>query len=721
MAEERVDPQSRYYNRELSWLGFNERVLDQAFDAGNPLLERLKFLAITARNLDEFFRVRVGTLWFAEERGSQKLGIAGMTAGEQLASIRRRAAEQIQRQYSCFREQLLPELEANGIRRMTVASLSSRERVWLDELFESRIKGMFDHVAAGCSEPFPWLDASRVCLCVRFADGGGGLLPELTRRSGQATSRYMILELPEETAHFGRFLRVPPNDEVSRAGFNYLLLEDVIAHYLPQLFPRERIAEWAAIRVIRNADFELNEEADDFFQEMEQLLALREESTCVRLEVSVGASSEMREYLQGELGIEAGGLYPEEGPLDLGALMSLATMPGFAALKYPPWPAVPLPDFQSDSSVFDVIAAADRILVHPYQSYDPVLQFLGESANDPGVLAIKQTLYRTSRESRIVKALAQAAANGKRVTVVVELKARFDEARNMGWARKLERQGVTVIYGLRGLKTHAKLCLVIRDEPDGIRRYAHFATGNYNETTSTQYGDISFFTSDPILTADALNAFNSITGLTVPQPMEKLVMAPVNLRETLTELIQRETEFARGGMEARISAKLNSLVDSRIIDALYEASQAGVQIRLNVRGICSLRPGIPGLSDNIRVLSIVDRYLEHARIFHFRHGGENRMFIASADWMTRNLDNRIELMVPIEDLECRRILELHLDCCFRDNVNSWEIQPSGLAVRVVPDRRRSFRAQEELWNRFHQLFQTETNPGTTVFKAIRPD
>lgn len=713
-------PQARYFNRELSWLNFNDRVLDQACNPDVPLLERLKFLAISARNLDEFFRVRVGSLRFAEEKGSQKVGIAGMTVPEQLEAIRRRVTEMNVRQYSCFLGQLLPALEAAGVRRLGPAQLTPRHRAWLDDLFENRLLGLFDSIAAGRNEKFPWLDASRVCLCIRF-EGGAGLLPELNARPARETDRFIVLELPEETAQFGRIVKLPQFEETPAPQWQYMLLEDIVSLYLQELFPEEKIAEWSALRVIRNADFALNEEADDFFQEMEQLLAIREESACVRLEISANASPVMRNYLQQELGILDSEIYSEDGPLDLGAFFALAAIPGFPGLRYPVWPATPLPEFQTDSSVFDVISERDRILVHPYQSYDPVVRFLEEAAVDPGVLAIKQTLYRTSRDSRIVKALLRAAANGKRVTVVVELKARFDEARNMAWAKQLERQNVNVVYGVRGLKTHAKLCLVIRDEAGGIRRYAHFATGNYNESTAGQYGDVSLFTCDPALTADALSAFNSITGLTVPQPMEKLVMAPVTLRSTLQSLINVEIEHAKGGLEARISAKLNSLVDAQIIDKLYEASQVGVQIRLNVRGACSLRPGIPGLSDNIRVISIVDRFLEHARILHFRHGGENRWFIASADWMTRNLDNRIELLVPVEDPACRQVLEMHLDYCFRDNVNCWEIQPGGDAVRLIPDRRRTFRSQEELWLRFQQQYQSATNPGTTVFKAIGPE
>ena len=704
----------RYVNRELSWLAFNQRVLDQAFNPAIPLLERMKFLAITATNLDEFFRVRIGSLTFADERGSRKTGIAGMNVQQQLERIREKVSELNQSQYGCLLDQLLPALEEQGIRRVTVSALDGKQRSHLSELFENRIHPLLATFAAVNDRKFPWLEGLQLCLFVRFAKGNG-IFPASAAVNGDC-SRFMVIPLPVGTDRLNRIIPLPTQD-----GYPYILLEDVIALHLKQLFPAETVEEYASIRVIRNADFELNEEAGDFFHEMEQLIELREASDCVRLEISENASETMHAYLALELGVGPEEIYTARGPLALGDLLSMSRISGFASLKDPPWPATPSPAFPADTSIFEIVAEDDQILIHPYQSYDPVIRLVEEAASDPKVLAIKQTLYRTSRDSRIVRALAIAAENGKSVTAVIELKARFDEERNMGWAKHLRRSGVNVIYGVRGLKTHAKLCLVVRDEPTGLRRYAHFGTGNYNETTAGLYGDISFFTSDPQLTGDALNAFNSITGLTVPQPMEKLAMAPINLRAVLLDLIRIETENARGGVEAAITAKLNSLVDQEIIDALYEASVAGVQIRLNVRGICCLRPGVDKLSRNIHVVSIIDRFLEHARIFKFRQGGENRMFISSADWMGRNLDRRIELMIPVETPACRNVIDHALETCFRDNVSSWTIQPDGSSKRPGPGKRRPLRSQQELWQWSRQLHQNATNPGTTVFKPILPE
>jgi len=715
-SKSEASPSFRYVNRELSWLAFNQRVLDQAFNSSIPLLERVKFLAITATNLDEFFRVRIGGLKFAGERGSSKTGIAGMNVQQQLERIRETVSAFNQSQYGCLLDELLPKMEQQGIRRVTLSGLDVKQRVHLDDVFQNRIHPLLEMIAAGGGgeRKFPWLDGLRLCLCVRFGSGTG-ICQEVESDSGTG-SRYIVIPVPVGKHGMNRFIPLP-----AQSGYPYILLEDVIAMHLQQLFPAEKIEEYASIRVIRNADFELNEEADDFFQEMEQLLSLRDASDCVRLEISEDASPAMNRFLAESLNVTAGEVYTARGPLALGDFHAMSRISGFSGLKDPAWNAAPSPGFPADAGIFEIIADADRILVHPYQSYDPVIRLVEEAAIDPKVLTIKQTLYRTSRDSRIVRAMGMAAENGKSVTAVVELKARFDEERNMGWAKQMQQSGVNVIYGVRGLKTHAKLCLIVRDEPTGLRRYAHFGTGNYNETTAGLYGDISYFTCDPQLTGDALNAFNSITGLTVPQPMEKLAMAPVNLRAVLLDLIRIEKDNAAGGLEAAITAKLNSLVDQEIIDALYEASSAGVQIRLNVRGICCLRPGVEGLSRNIQVISIVDRYLEHARVFKFRQGGDNRMFISSADWMGRNLDKRIELMVPIDDPSCRSFLDYVLESCFRDNVSSWTIQQDGTSRRASPGRRGEFRSQQELWEWCQQLHQNATNPGTTVFKPILPE
>lgn len=706
-------PATRYYNRELSWLGFNERVLDEAFNERVPLLERVRFLAITARNLDEFFQVRVGSLKFASAQGSQKTGIAGMTVEQQLERIRERVSDFSQLQYGCFLDQLEPALEKAGFVRLTRPALNGRQFDFVAKFFDEKIRSSISSLACGRGERFPWLQGAQLCVLARL-EVGEGILPHLYASGDEGGSRYLLLPLPERLP---RLVFLP-----SESGAPFILLEDIITMFLPQLCPQEKIAEQVCIRVIRNADFELNEEAGDFFSEMEQLLELREASQCVRLEVSESASDQCQLFLREVLGISPAEIYHARGPLSLADLVELANRPGYPALNWPVWENFPAADFHADASVFDTITARDRLLIHPYQSYDAVVQLVEVAAEDPAVLAIKQTLYRTSRNSRIVRALMTAASNGKNVSVIVELKARFDEERNMGWARRLERAGVNVIYGVRGLKTHAKLCIIVRDEPGGLKRYVHFATGNYNESTAELYGDVSFFTCDRQLGSDAVNAFNAITGLTVPQPLQRLSLAPINLRQTILEHIRIETEHAKGGLRAGITAKMNSLIDTQIIDALYEASTAGVDIRLNVRGICCLRPGVPGLSDRIRVVSIVDRYLEHARIFHFRHGGEPKVYIASADWMSRNLDRRIELMVPVDDADCRQMLEQLLEACFRDNVNAWQIQPDGSHRRLAPGKgAKPFRCQEYLWQHCRQQHLALTNPGTTVFTPLRAD
>jgi polyphosphate kinase len=452
---------------------------------------------------------------------------------------------------------------------------------------------------------------------------------------------------------------------------------------------------------------------------MQQLINDRALSECVRLELSENASEEMRTFLQSALEVTEKETYLARGPLDLSALMALVNLPQFGTLRDPPWPPLQAPEFVDGTNIFETISKSDCLLMHPYQSYDPVIDFLKSAARDPRVLAIKQTLYRTSRDSKVVSALVEAAEAGKHVTVLVELKARFDEQRNINWAHRLERAGIDVIYGVSGLKTHAKLCIVVRREPTGIRRYVHFGTGNYNESTSLIYSDVSLLTCDTQLAIDAVHVFNAITGLSVPQTLEKLRLAPVDLRETILELIHIETMNARNGMPAEIVAKVNSLVDQQIIDAMYEASKAGVKIRLNIRGICCLRPGVKGLSENIRVVSIVDRFLEHSRILQFRHGGDQRVFISSADWMTRNLDRRIELLVPIEDDRCKQRLIAALEAYFRDNVSASETKHDGKYKRVSTKKKKDFRSQEWLYEESKTLLEDRTHPGSTVFRAHR--
>ncbi|MEE2825014.1 MAG: polyphosphate kinase 1, partial [Planctomycetota bacterium] len=661
--------ETEYINRELSWLEFNQRVLDQAQCQDNPLLERVKFLAITSSNLNEFFMVRVGGLKILAQSNSDRLDIAGLTASQQLTFIRKRVRQMYAEQSDCLLNQIEPELDVNGIHRIRPESLSPAQVDYLRDVFREQIETVISPIAVHRDRNFPLLVGAGVCLGVRLANQAENNLGSV-ELDGDLEDRFAIIPLGRSLS---RFIYLP--DE---AGISYMLLEDVVALFLEDIFGDQTILDCTPFRITRNADITSNEDVgDDLVLEIKELLAKRNISDCVRLEISEGASQPTLTFLKAVLTVSDEDIYPVAGPLDLSDYFSLASIQGFQALKDALWPPQQSPDFPTGADPFEIIAQSDRLLVHPYQSYDPVVDFLTAAATDPQVIAIKQTLYRTSRESEIVSALARAAENGKQVTAIVELKARFDEARNIRRAELLEQSGVDVIYGVQGLKTHAKICIVIRREERGIQRYIHFGTGNYNETTARIYSDISYFTNNQELGNDAVHFFNAITGLSVPQPLKTLSAAPIDCREKLTELIHAELQNASKGGAGTISAKMNSLVDREIIDALYKASQAGVKIRLNIRGICCLKPGVPGLSENIRVVSIVDRFLEHARIFHFHHAGSNRVYISSADWMNRNLDRRVELMIPIIDAECRKRLIHTLETYFLDNIKARQLDADG--------------------------------------------
>ena len=462
-------------------------------------------------------------------------------------------------------------------------------------------------------------------------------------------------------------------------------MEDLVALHVGRFFPGETIAHCVAFRITRNADLSIRDDiAHDLLAEIEEVLDERKLGACVRLEISADADPQITAFLRQALNVEEGDIYALPGPLELGGFMRIADLDGFANLKYEPWPPRISPDVDFGAGMFNVIARKDVLLIHPYESFEPVVRLIEEAADDPDVLAIKQTLYRTSRNSPIVAALERAAEKGKYVTAVIELKARFDEARNIEWAKNLERAGVQVIYGVKGLKTHAKICIIVRREPHGIVRYVHFGTGNFNEITARIYSDVSLMTSNEEFGADATDFFNAITGFSLPQRFRKIDAAPIGLRERIVEMIDAETERKNHGQKARIYAKLNSLVDPEIIESLYRASAAGVEIKLNVRGICCLRPGVPNLSKNIAVVSIIDRFLEHSRILYFHHGGDRRVFISSADWMPRNLDRRVELLVPVEDAALKDRLLLTLKTYFKDNIKSRSLLPDGRYERVAP-------------------------------------
>ncbi|MFW6114643.1 MAG: polyphosphate kinase 1 [bacterium] len=662
-------PQAMYINRELSWLEFNQRVLDEALDPHIPPLERLKFLAITAANLDEFFMVRVGGLQMLREQAPGKRDPAGMTPHEQLEAISHRTHQMSKDQNRCFLEDLEPTLAAHGIRRLTAEQLCPPHVKLVWKLFQDEIRPIMTPMIVQPGKHFPLLVKENLTSCVQLSDLDGTGHPRFAVIPlGQTIDRIICLSSEQEGGPF-----------------EYILLEDVVRLYMEHFFTGRRVVDCTFFRVTRNADMRVQEDAaSDLLSGMQQVLAARKRSECVRLELDEGAGEAIRSFLKAALNVEDNQVYVSRGPLHLAAFSELSGIDGHDHLRYESWAPQASPIVDAKTSIFDTIADHDILLLQPYERYDPVVRLVEEAADDPNVLAIKQILYRTSRNSPIVAALKRAAQNGKKVTTIVELKARFDEARNIVWAQALEPAGVQVFYGVKGLKTHAKVCIVLRRDPDAMRRYVHYGTGNYNEITSRLYSDVSFLTCDESLSRDATNFFNAITGYSQPQPFHKIQAAPIGLREHVLDLIESETQHARKGRHAHIMAQLNSLVDSKVINGLYRASRAGVRIDLNVRGICCLRPGVPGISDNIRVVSILDRYLEHSRIIYFHAGGKHLTYISSADWMPRNLIRRVELLVPIDDEASKRRLKDVLDSYARDNVKGRCLQPDGHYHRVRP-------------------------------------
>ena len=808
--------ESRFFNRELSWLEFDQRVLDEARDPTIPLLERLKFLAITSSNLDEFTMVRVGSLQLLLAEGESHPDPNGLTTAEQLRAIGERMHSFADEQYRVYLSELEPALTQAGLRRVRPKELNDRQKKHVHALFDQEIFPVLTPMAvavllesaAGDLAPGASVDQARsakkraskkkaaplaaptpsprrggpgrgdddrttspreqsltvgriasegsstfeaplpnpprrgegenkaeavartdgatsvtdapvffpsadtpsfppvinqsLSLCVRLAPSVGSIVP-----------RFAIVPFGRSRQ---RFLTLP-----SESGFSFILLEDVVGLFLAQLFPGETIEECVPFRITRNADLELREDlAFDLLREMQEIVNARREGACVRLEVAESGSQTVREFLQSAVEVSDEWVFAVPGPLDLGAFFRLTDSQGFDALRYEPWSPKPLPQVDPAESLFTTIGRRDVLLYHPYESFDPVVRLIEEAADDPDVLAIKQTLYRSSAKSPIVAALKRAALKGKYVTAVVELKARFDELRNIEWARDLERAEVQVIYGVKGLKTHAKVCLIVRREPQGITRYVHFGTGNYNEITSRIYSDVSLMTCNDDLGADATAFFNAITGYSQPQQFRKIEMAPIGLRDKLLEMIEAEAERKKHGQKAVIMAKFNALVDERMIEALYAASKVGVKIRLNVRGICCLRPGVPGLSENITVTSVVDRFLEHARVFYFYHGGDERLFLSSADWMPRNLDRRVELLVPVEDPACRTKLMAILKTHFQDNVKAKKLLPDGSYERVKPSSSAEpCRSQEVLYRRAIDAIEQAERAALTVFEPHR--
>ena len=678
--------EQRYLNRELSWLDFNERVLEIAADPNLPLLERVKFISIFASNLDEFYQVRVAGL---QQQLAAGLAMArapdGLTTSEQLTRIAERTEHLAGRHARLFLNEISPGLAACGVRVARWADLGAAQRRALDEIFEARIFPVLTPLAVDPSHPFPYISNLSLNLAVQVAD------PET------------------DEAHFAR-VKVPPllGRFVTPGGDVYVPLEDVMAANLGRLFPGMGVVEHHAFRVTRNADLDVDDDgAEDLLEAIEDELRKRRSSPAVRLEVEEGMPDYMVELLARELQLEQGSVQRLPGPLDLGGLMELYEL-DHAELKDPPFqpathPALVMVEEQAPD-VFAVLQRGDVVVHHPYESFaSSVQRFIEQAADDPHVLAIKQTVYRTSGHSPIVSALVRAAEAGKQVVVLVELKARFDEENNIAWARMLERAGCHVVYGVIGLKTHAKLCLVVREEQGQIRRYVHVGTGNYNSTTARVYEDIGLLTADGPLGADVGNLFNVLTGFSRTTEYRSLIVAPQGLRPRILELIRREAQLAAPEKPGLIRFKLNNLIDEPVIEALYEASAAGVQIDIIVRSMCALRPGVPGLSENVRVRSILGRFLEHSRIYQFGNGGDPEVYIGSADMMARNLDRRIEAVVKIEDPEARRRLIELQELAMQDNASVWTLNGGGQWSRVQRhDGELRIEMQTELMRRARQ-------------------
>jgi polyphosphate kinase len=693
----------RNLNRELNWIEFDRRVLHEATDPSVPLLERLKFLAISDANLDEFFMVRVGGLQMLVDQGISTPDMSGLTPAEQLKAVHARVLAMLRDQYACLDAMLEPALAEAGIVRVAFGDLDERQSKYLSRLFAHEIFPIITPIGLDPGRPLPLLANLYIHVAVR-----------LSPAPGEKRARLAVIPL---VPTMDRFIRLP-----AEGGYHYILLEDAIAGFVARLFPNDPVLETSSFKITRNADMSVAEDgAGDLLSQMAQVLDARKISDCVRLEVHAGMSGQMLDFLEKALSVAEPQTYRVPGPLRLSDLMRLGSLDGYDEHKYESWPPQTSPDLDPRTSMFSVIAKRDLIFFHPYESFEPVLRFIEEAALDPDVLAIKQILYRVSKNSPIVAALRRAAERGKYVTVIVELKARFDEARNIEWARMLERAGAQVIYGVKGLKTHAKVALVVRRESRGVVRYVHFGTGNYNESTAKLYSDVSYLTSNEELGSDASSFFNAVTGYTQPQKYLKIHAAPMLLREAVLNAIDAEIERKKHGHRALIMAKVNSLADAEIIEALYKASQAGVRVLLNIRGICCLRPGVKGLSDNISVVSIVDRYLEHSRILYFLHGGDEHVFISSADWMPRNLDRRVELLVPVDDPDCKRQLIDALNVYFQDTVKARRLLPDGSYESLfVKGRRRNMRSQEALYLKAKERTKKARQAKRTTFEPHRP-
>lgn len=679
---EYTDPQN-FLNRECTWVKFNERVLRESTVPSNPLLEQLNFIAISASNLDEFFMIRVAGVKHLVESELDHHDIAGMTPQEQFDAIETMVHEQVHQQYT-YLQSLRQRLASEGLRFVTPEELNEEELMWLESYFEREIYPVVTPMAVDPSHPFPFLSSLSLNLAVL-----------LRHREGDDSVKTAILPVPSPV--LDRIIAVPVQDGTREKRF--LFLEYILSTFAERFFLGCEILETTPFRVTRDADLDIDDDAEDLLAEVVKSLKKRRKGAAVRLELHEAASRMVRSLLMTELQLEEKDVYTIPGPLDLKVFFSFTGIKGYDYLRYPP--AFPQPSWELGKSeapdLWSAIAENDIMVHHPYETFDTVEEFIRQAATDPNVLAIKQTLYRVSSKSLIIAALAQAAENGKQVTVLMEVKARFDEENNIHMAAKLEKAGCHVIYGIMGLKTHSKITLVVRREEDGIRRYVHLATGNYNGKTARIYTDVGVFTANTLIGVDASAFFNLLSGYSDSPQWNKLAVAPINLRERIYEEIDREIAWAKAGKKASITAKMNSLLDKEVIAKLYEASQAGVHIRLIVRGICVLRPGVPGLSENIEVHSVVGRYLEHSRLFCFHNNGKEDVFISSADWMPRNLNERVELMIPIEYKPHKERIKKILSLYFKDNVKAYAMNSDG-TYRYLSDSRQgeAIHAQKQL-------------------------
>jgi len=670
-----VHSKGLYYNRELSWLNFNERILEEALNPDNPLLEQARFLSIVSNNLDEFFMVRVGKLERKKDMARSKPDIAGLLPGEQLELIRRQVREHVGRQYRILNQRLLPQMAQQGIHLLSADNLDERQRAWLSQYFDQQVLPVLTPRTLNPNHPFPILSAKAVYIAVMLQSDRGG--EPLTA----------IVQVPRDIK---RLVLLPMGAGRARG----LLLDELITMFLPRLFLKAAPLAFMPFRLTRNTDFVMNlDDMRNLLNEMSKNVQRRSYGKIVRMEISRGANPALLAALKAGLEVEEDSITEVDGPLDLRFLMrQVCDLPGFDRLRYAPYTQRMDSRLLARESIFRTIRGGDIFLHHPYDSFDPIVRFLAEAASDPNVLAIKQTLYRVSTHSPMIDALARAAQNGKQVTVLIEVRARFDEEHNIAWSKALEQAGCHVLYGVPRWKTHSKITLVVRREADGLRHYTHFGTGNYNDTTAKIYTDMGILTCDKQLGEDAAAFFNLILGYNYTYPMREMIASPYRLREAMLEKIGREAENARQGLASGITMKMNSLSDKEMIDALREAARAGVKVRLMVRGICCLNYRE---NPNLQIYSAVGRFLEHARVYSFENGGEKEVYLSSADLMPRNLDKRVELATPVKDKRIREQILSLLELGLMDNQKLWQLVHSNRYERV-PRALPAVNAQEEL-------------------------